>query len=208
MRWLRGLGYSVGALAALVLVLVLTRAVWLPWIAQRLVIEDEPARAELLFVFAGAPEERGIHAARLYQQGVAPRILVTGQGVSRDIAYFCGRQVTKAELTAKAIETAGVPPSVIHVLPQGTSTYEESEALKTYMLDHGFNTVVVVSSPYHMRRVRATLRHVLRGTTIRVGYSPAQPSRFRVAGWWTRERDTLLVFSEYLKLLYYYVARF
>src|SRR5437016_160276 len=48
--------------------------------AQLLCIDNAPAQADFLVVLGGGSELRAAHAAQLYKNGVAPRILVTGDG--------------------------------------------------------------------------------------------------------------------------------
>ena len=160
-----------------------SRTIWLPWIAQNLIVEDALHPADLIVVFS-AKEERARHAVRLYQEGLAPRILVTGGLTSEAIELFCHKRVTGAELSAKMLADAGVPKSAVIVLPRATSTYEEAEVIKAFMKTQGYRSVIAVSSPYHMRRVRATLERLIRGTEIEVQYSPAKDSEFEVESWW------------------------
>jgi len=200
-RWLwflfAGLGFILLAIQA--------RGIWLPWIAMNLIVADQPRRSDLIFVFA-AEEERAKHAAKLYQAGLAPRILVTGGLPLRGVEAFCGKRVTGAEFGAKVLADAGVPKNAVHVVSKGTSTYEEAEVMRGFMKEHGYRSVIAVSSPYHMRRVRTTLSHFLRDTPISAQYSPAAEARFRAEEWWRHERELIDVANEYLKLAYYHIA--
>jgi uncharacterized SAM-binding protein YcdF (DUF218 family) len=192
---------------ALIFLAVSARSVWLPLIAQNLIVEDQLHSSELISVFA-ADEERARHAARLYREGLAPRILTTGELIPKAIEIFCHKRVTGAELMAKVLTDNRVPNSAIIVSPWGTSTYEEGEAIKAFMKTHGYRSLIAVSSPYHMRRVRATLSHILEGTGISVQYSPARNGDFNVLEWWRHERDLINVTNEYIKLAYYHLALF
>lgn len=201
--WFWFLSGSVGVL----LVASLSSALWLPWIAFNLVVEDQLRPADLIVVFA-AKKERTRHAARLYQKGLSPRILVTGGQTLRSVEVFCHKKVTGAELSAKILTGAGVPESAVVVIPRGTSTYEEGEAIKAFMENKGYRSAIAVSSSYHMRRVRATLDHLFRKTEIKMQYSAAEGTDFRPKEWWRREKDLIHVTNEYLKLAYYHIALF
>ncbi|MBI4488599.1 MAG: YdcF family protein [Deltaproteobacteria bacterium] len=185
-----------------------SRTIWLPWIAKNLIVEDALRPADLIVVFAGSHEERASHAARLFHQGLAPRILVTGELTSKVIELFYHQRVTGAELSAKVLTDTRVPKSAVVVIPKGTSTYEEGEAIKQFMETHGYRSVIAVSSPYHMRRVRATLKRLLQGKQIEVRYSPEKGSGVEVKNWWKMEKDLVEVTNEYLKLAYYHLALF
>jgi uncharacterized SAM-binding protein YcdF (DUF218 family) len=206
MRFRGLLWFFIGSLAVMLLV-VESRTIWLTLIAQNLVVEDQLHSSDLIAVFA-AEEERARHAARLYRQRLAPRVLTTGEAIAKGIELFCRVRVTGAELTAKMLADDGVPKNMVIVIPQGTSTYEEGEAIKAYMRTHGYRSLIAVSSPYHMRRVRATLSHLFHGTEVVVQYSPAQDPDFDASRWWRHENSLLQVTNEYLKLAYYHIALF
>jgi uncharacterized SAM-binding protein YcdF (DUF218 family) len=191
----------------LLLVALQSRTIWLPWIAQNLIVDDRLRPADVMVIFA-AREARAKHAARLYQEGLAPRILVTGGLTSTETELFCHERVTGARLSAKMLTDSGIPASAVIVLPHGTSTYEEAETIKAFMVTHGYGSLIAISSPYHMRRVRATLAHLLRGTGVEALYSPAKETGFKVSEWWRREHGLIQVTNEYLKLAYYHLALF
>jgi uncharacterized SAM-binding protein YcdF (DUF218 family) len=184
-----------------------SRAIWLTLIAQNLVVEDQLHYSDLIAVFA-SEEERARHAARLYREGFAPRVLTTGEMIAKGIELFCHKRVTDAELMAKILADNGVPQNAVIVIPRGTSTFEEGEAIKAFMGRHGYRSLIAVSSPYHMRRVRATLSHFFQGTAVVVQYSPAQDPDFDPSKWWRYEKSLIYVTNEYLKLWYYHIALF
>lgn len=184
-----------------------TRSLWLPWIAGRLVVADPVRPADVIAVFATG-EERARHAARLYHSRVAPVILATGGVPIKSLEAVCEKRVTGAELTAALLVEDGVPRSAIRIVPEGTSTYEEGEAIRRFVLENGYRSIIVVSSPYHMRRVRDTMRHLLRGTAVAARLSPAEDGEFNINEWWLHERDFIRVANEYMKLAYYHVMLF
>jgi uncharacterized SAM-binding protein YcdF (DUF218 family) len=203
----RGLFWVLIGSLAVILLIVESRTIWLTLIAQNLVVEDQLHSSDLIAVFA-AEEERAKHAARLYREGLAPRVLTTGELVAKGIELFCHKRVTGAELMAKTLADDGIPKSDVIVIPHGTSTYEEGEAIKTFMEAHRYRSLIAVSSPYHMRRVRATLSHLFQGTAVVVQYSPAQDADFDASRWWRHEKSLIYVTNEYLKLAYYHMALF
>jgi uncharacterized SAM-binding protein YcdF (DUF218 family) len=200
------LWFLIGGLPLLLLV-VQSRTIWLTLIAQNLVVEDQLHSSDLIAVFA-AEEERAKHAARLYREGIAPRVLTTGEAIVKGIEFFCHKRVTGAELMAKMLDDNGVPKSAVIAISRGTSTYEEGEAIKAFMETHGYRSLIAVSSPYHMRRVRATLSHILEGTGVSVQYSPVRNNDVNILEWWRHERDLIDVTNEYIKLAYYHLALF
>jgi uncharacterized SAM-binding protein YcdF (DUF218 family) len=65
---------------------------------------------------------------------------------------------------------------------------------------HGFHSLVVVTSAYHMPRALAELSHQLSDIAL-IPY-PVLSSRLRTEPWWSNGDTTRVVVSEYLKFLY------
>jgi uncharacterized SAM-binding protein YcdF (DUF218 family) len=92
-----------------------------------------------------------------------------------------------------------------------TSTWEEGIQAVRYLGEHPeVESVLLVSHPFHMRRVRAVYRELLpeggpRMVCVPVPWEEAGLSLDR---WWTREREVMWVQSEYGKLLFYHARHF
>lgn len=61
----------------------------------------------------------------------------------------------------------------------------------------------MVSTEFHLRRVRWVFRRNFKGTGITVLVQPAQSRRYDAARWWASEEGLLMVNNEYVKLAYY-----
>lgn len=87
------------------------------------------------------------------------------------------------------------------------STYMEAERLKEWIANHpqSVRSVIVVSDPFHMRRVRWTYQKVL-GEYIELQMAPVPfdltPYHHT---WWKDQMSRQNVREEYSKLLYYLV---
>lgn len=196
-------GFYLCVVVALGLVLAyLSRDWWLTRAAEWLVYSRETSKANVIFVLGGDATERARYAARLYRQGVSPRIVVTGAPRPRPLQAL-GLSYTEAELSGFVLRSHGVPAAAITVLNRGQSTWNEANIDLDFALHHGYKKVLVVSSPYHMRRASLAFSKVFQGSGIGLYFSPAKPSWFRPQKWWHREEDTLAVFEEYVKLARY-----
>ncbi len=91
------------------------------------------------------------HAADLFAEGLAPRIIVTG-GVGR------GDTLSEAVASRRYLIREGVPDSAVVVRPEGRSTYASMSAVATWLQPRGLNTVLLVSDPFHMARLRFEAR--------------------------------------------------
>lgn len=79
------------------------------------------------------------------------------------------------------------------------NTYGNAVQARRWALEHGFQSLIVVTSSYHMPRALAELAHQLPDTRL-IPY-PVVPDRMRIEPWWSNGDTTRLVLSEYLKYL-------
>ena len=79
------------------------------------------------------------------------------------------------------------------------NTYGNAVQTRRWALEHGFHSLIVVTSAYHMPRALAELAHQLPDVAL-IPY-PVVSDRLRVEPWWSNGATTRLVMSEYLKYL-------
>ena len=190
---------------AILLVLVVLTAiaatyrVWLEGVAKFLVVKDELSPADAIVVLGGGGAGHVRHGVKLYESGYASRIIVTGMKIR-----LPGLVVTWSQLAMQEAASMGVPEDVFILEERPSSTYEDAKYVKEDMLDRGFKSAIVVSSPYHMRRTRMIFRKLFKDQEdISLKFSPAGDSEFRTHRWWTRETDMINVFNEYCKTVLY-----
>ena len=92
-------------------------------------------------------ESRLDHALVLYQQGLAPIIVLTG-GVGT------GDTTSEALVGMRYLESHNIPAADLEVLPEGRAIGSSREALDRWLADEGLETVTLVSDPFHMARLR------------------------------------------------------
>jgi len=168
-----------------------------------LIYESPLEEAQLIHVFSGGSYERSAHAAELFHQGWAKEVLVTG-GYIPQTSMALGLMMYEAEIGARSLIHLGVPSEAISMELVGESTYDELVFLRTLAEKRGLRSIILVSSPYHMRRIYYTSRHVFKDSPIRLIYSPAKSLWFNAQRWWGDEKSFLAVHNEYLKHLYYH----
>ncbi|HLL74679.1 MAG TPA: YdcF family protein [Pyrinomonadaceae bacterium] len=199
------------ARVALVLAAAWTLVAWAA--ARALIAADElPPRADCIVVLSGASEyaERTRYAAELFHRGVAPKIVLTNDNVRGGWNSDEQRNPLFVENALAELKRAGVPAADIEALPQPVaSTYDEAVRVRAYASEHGAGAVVVVTSPYHSRRARWTMRRVLGGSGVSVAMAPVAagpdsetPPAFR---WWLSARGWRSVAPEYPKIVYYWL---
>ena len=153
--------------------------------------------SDAIVLLGGGRGHRCEYASNLHQEGYAPTIVVMGDSVGE------GRCCSQREYMAEKLYQLGVSPAAVVLAAPSTSTYEEALNARVTLDQLGARSAIVVTDLFHTRRAQATFRKVWRGSGIAVRFSAADPSWFEVEGWWTRERELLAVFEEYLKLTYY-----
>lgn len=105
------------------------------------------------------------HALRLYHDGLAPRIIVTG-GVGR------GDTTSEALVSQRYLLARHVPDSAVIVQPQGRSTAASMDAVSAWLGERGLHRVLLVSDPFHMFRLRLEARR----TALEAYTSPTESS--------------------------------
>lgn len=105
------------------------------------------------------------HALRLYNEGYAPRIVVTG-GVGR------GDTTSEAIVGRHYLLARDVVPGDVVVQPQGRSTQASMTAVADWLDAEGLHSVLLVSDPFHMYRLRLEARR----TNLEAYTSPTESS--------------------------------
>jgi hypothetical protein len=162
-------------------------------------VVDEPLeRADAILVLGddNYTGDRAAHAAELYREGLAPRVVASGRMLRPNMGL--------AEMITRDLEAHGVPSgAVVPFSSHAANTREEAEALKDLVIHRGWKKVLVVTSNYHTRRARFIFGRIFpAGVTVRV--SAAQDSEFDPGGWWETRIGLKLFLNE---LLGYVVAR-
>ena len=104
---------------------------------------------------------RSLHAAHLWQQGLAPVIICTGGKPGN-------RTRPEADACAELLRADGVPAEAIVQEDESRSTEENALYTKTLMEARGWHTAILVSDGYHLFRAQ----HLFSGQGIPVYTSP------------------------------------
>jgi uncharacterized SAM-binding protein YcdF (DUF218 family) len=105
------------------------------------------------------------HALELYEDGLAPFIVVTG-GVGR------GDTTSEASVARRYLAAHDVPDTAIIPRPQGHTTMASMTAVAEWMRERGLRRVLLVSDPFHMFRLRLEARR----TALEAYTSPTESS--------------------------------
>ncbi len=172
------------------------------WLADA----DPPQRAAAILVLGGDPS-RARQAADLYRAGYAPKVYVSVPvrypALRRmdDIGVVAPRE---EELTRRVLLATGVPGSAIEPLGHEVLSTAQEAKLVGERLAGVPGTLIVVTSPYHLRRARMIFRDTLRGSpaVVFVGnrYEPFPDE------WWRDQGTALAVILELTKTIFYVIG--
>ena len=188
-------------LALAVLVWLLRRPL-LRGLGAFLVAEDPPCRVDAVYVLGGSAENRGEEAARVYQAGWGRRFTFSGEPVPGPLRVE-GIERTEAQQTRDVAVRHGLPDSLARAVNVGTSTWEESNFILAEARANGYDTIMIISSSFHLRRIRYVFRERAREEGITVVLHGARNGEFDDAAWWRSEDGLMMVNNEYVKLAYY-----
>jgi len=139
-----------------------------------LVIESPIQHPDAIIVLGGESEARPVAAARLYSQGVAPRVFVVGTG--------------DYESNCRLLRQGGVPEDSITIEKKSTSTLENAEFSKPLLEAAGVRHALLVTSSFHARRALTTFQQRIPSvefgvTTSRIAWWDTQPGRNQEDEW-------------------------
>ncbi len=177
-RFARKLMRFAGWVFALGLATVLVAAVFPEWFLQ---IEGPATKADIIVVLGGEPRIRVQRAAELYQEGMAPLVLVSGYG-------DCSANI-------RQLVAAGVPRSAILGECESKSTLENARFGVAALRKAGAKKAIIVTSWYHSRRAQACFRDAAPDMEF-----ISRPALAGVRGY---SAPAGFVWNEFLKLGYY-----
>ena len=174
------------------------------WIVAEPLRVAQPARpADAIVVFAGGGgesgkagggyQERVKQALDLYRKGKAPRMIFSS-GYT-----FVFRE---AEVMKELAIAHGVPESAIVLETQAANTRQNVQYVADILGRHQWRSILLVSSPYHMRRAVLTWRKVAPDVTVIA--IPVPGSQFYAHGVGASLEQIRGILHEYLAIVAYY----
>lgn len=140
-----------------VLVVLLAYPAWLGYRIWDQSHHDELHRADAIVVLGAAQyngepspvfRARLNHAAFLYDEGFAETVIVTGGKRSGD-------RYTEAEAGRLYLEDRAIPETAILEEDRGRTTLQSLRGVRSIALEHGIDSVLLVSDPLHSERIKA-----------------------------------------------------
>ncbi|HWB67094.1 MAG TPA: YdcF family protein [Mycobacteriales bacterium] len=192
--WLRWVARVVLALVLFCLTYVVYVAAHIWWIAR----QDEHPRSDAIVVL-GASQYNGkpspvfaarlAHAAALFREHVAPRVVTVG-------GKQPGDRFTEAQSGLDFLVTHGVPQADIVAVPTGSDTLRSLEAVHAAYRSHDWHSAVIVTDPWHCLRARTMARDLgLDANTSPERTGPAVDSRTTEIRYIARETEAYIYYE-------------
>jgi uncharacterized SAM-binding protein YcdF (DUF218 family) len=184
-RWIGFLTMTAGVVAAL----VLTAGFF--WFAISIQTEDTQlaGKADGIVVLTGAAS-RIPDAIELLAAERGKRLLITG----------VHRATSASEIARLTPLYSKYFTCCIDLDKSALNTFGNALETRRWARDHNFNSLIIVTSNWHMPRAMAEVAHQLPDTAL-IAY-PVMSEKVKSEPWWQSLDTTRFLFAEYLKYLF------
>jgi uncharacterized SAM-binding protein YcdF (DUF218 family) len=197
----RGIASSIVALLVIYLALFHTPLLW--WVAKPLKLSSPLEKADAIVVLAGGVGESG-KAGQGFEERVKYGVELFKEGYARHFIFSSGYTYAfkEAEVMKVLAVSLGVPGSSILLETNAKNTYENIEFSCIFLRLRNYKSAILISSPYHMRRVSLVCRK--RAPDIHFAYAPIPHSIFYGNERSVELKHIVAIAHEYLGILYYW----
>ena len=168
-----------------------------------LVVNSEPlVPADIIVLTVDSGGAGALEAADLVRSGVSKRVAVFDQPQKMDHTEFVRRGLPYEDEGARQIRelmTLGVT-DVVHI-SKVNGTGDEGQALPRWSDEQHLQSIVVVATKDHSRRLRRVLDRAMKGLRTQVTVQAARYSNFDPDRWWESRGGVRTEISELQKLL-------
>jgi hypothetical protein len=193
---------AIAAAFGVLLAVPATRTPMLQWVGKSLAVDESTIdSADIVVVAIDAGEAGVLDAADLVRSGVSARaaVFVPPDGrveaeLRRRAAPYPDREsLYRAQLQALGVRT--IVPS-----PRATGSKDESAVLPDWCDQHGYGSVLLVTSWHHARRLQREVRRSMDGRSAKVTIRIARYSNVGPENWWQSREGERTVIVELQKL--------
>jgi len=191
-------------ISCILLYFLLFNTPFLWFFASPLKISETLQKADVILVFGGGVGETGSpgkstierakYAAELYKKDYANKVIFSS-GYT-----YTTNDAENMKLFAISME---VPEKDIILEERANSAYENVLFSKQLLDKYHQNSVILISSPYNMRRVQLVFKKL--GNNIKVIYAPVQNSQFYNRSNGIKLGQIKAIMHEYIGIIYYLV---
>jgi uncharacterized SAM-binding protein YcdF (DUF218 family) len=184
-RRIRSYAIRLAVLCSLAIAVGFACFIWL--LPSQQVVLDR--NADGIVVLTGGTS-RITDALELLSTGRGKRLLISGVNPGTTTGDIAHQVANFDRLLACCVD---LDYSALNTLGNAVET-------RRWAVDHGFHSLVIVTSAYHMPRALAEIAHQLPDVTL-IPF-PVVSDRLRIEPWWSNGDTARLVLSEYFKYLF------
>jgi len=182
---------------ALVVLLFIFSPFVLRGIGQLLVHADPLEKADMAVALSGDTGDRVSEAAMLMRDGYVEGIIITYTNEAARDALF--NAAVKMEISGGRIYTTYATVS---------NTVEEAKAVRGLTDERTWDSLIIITDPFHALRTRIIFRDIFEGTGVSIQVRTVPDHWYRANTWWKTSEGVSLTIQEYLKIILYYFGRY
>lgn len=157
-----------------------------------LIVADPISAVDAVVILSGDDGDRLATAIEMHERGLAPSLVIT------DTSSRANR------LLIQEAVAGGFPEDEIYVTDmQVGSTVDEAQAVQAFAQDRGWDSLMIVTDPYHSLRTRFIFRRELKSSDIDIIIRPVVGHWFRSPSWFFYPEGWQYVFLEISKVFSY-----
>lgn len=167
-----------------------------------LTYNDAPGRSDAIILFVGAGNTvREDKARELMAEGFSQHLIIPAFG---NFFRFTGdgqlEMVRRFTLVASGVKNRGGAFLNQKVFE---NTHLEMLTARKIVDEYGFRSAILVSEPYHMRRIKLIAGRVFGQDAYRLTIVPTTAHRRGSMFWWLNKDERRWIVNEYLKILWF-----
>ena len=160
-----------------------------------------PTQGDIIVALGGGGIERVQRALKLYREGYAKRILLTG--LHRTSGMASNHHL---HWKSRLLVDGGVPQEALFFDDQSGDSHDEANNTAVLMNTRQWKTALVISDPPHLRRLELVWGSACAQHGLQYRLIATEPTRWDASRWWHDPVWAKFVSMELLKLAYYTVA--
>lgn len=182
---------------SMLVVLVILSPLLLRGLGQLLVYADPLEQADMAVALSGDTGDRVSEAAILMRNGYVEGIIITYTNEAARDALF--NATVKKEISGGRIYTTYSTVS---------NTVEEAKAVRGLTDERTWDSLIIITDPFHALRTRIIFRDIFQGTGVSIQVRTVPDHWYRANTWWKTSEGVSLTVQEYLKIFLYYFGRY
>jgi uncharacterized SAM-binding protein YcdF (DUF218 family) len=166
-------------------------------IGEKLTKADPLEPANMAVALSGDEGDRVKEAALLLRNGYVDGIIIT----------YTSKEARDA-LIADAVHKEISGGKIYVTYATVTDTVEEAKAVKDITGDHTWDSLIVITDPFHVLRTRIIFRDVFQDTRISIQVRPVPDHWYHADSWWKTRKGIIFTLEEYAKIILYHFGKY